>query len=95
MLIVPNEDARQSLSDELKDNLVLTIYESKGLEFDDVLIFNFFERSKCGKDWRVVTSYLNAIIESQKEESNMKAKLTESTLVKSGKTKITRDEGAP
>ena len=36
--------------------LVLTIFEAKGLEFDDVFIFDFFEDSPADeRTWRVVT----------------------------------------
>jgi len=34
------------MPDELKQGLILTIYESKGLEFDDVLVYNFFKDSQ-------------------------------------------------
>ncbi|KAL5495715.1 hypothetical protein ACEPAI_1179 [Sanghuangporus weigelae] len=38
---------------------VLTLYESKGLEFDDVLLYNFFEDSSCiASQWRVVLNFL-------------------------------------
>ena len=39
--------------------LVLTIFESKGLEFDEVFIFDFFADSPADeKTWRVITSCL-------------------------------------
>ncbi|XP_068702489.1 TPR and ankyrin repeat-containing protein 1-like [Montipora foliosa] len=57
VLVVSNE-ARKAMPEELKQALVLTIYEAKGLEFDDVLIYNFFKDSQARKEWRVVTSYL-------------------------------------
>lgn len=38
--------------------LVLTVFECKGLEFDDVFLFNFFEDSPAAAEWRVVTHYL-------------------------------------
>ncbi|KAL5535095.1 hypothetical protein ACEPAF_3188 [Sanghuangporus sanghuang] len=38
---------------------VLTLYESKGLEFDDVLLYNFFEDSSCvASQWRVILNFL-------------------------------------
>lgn len=52
VVLVRNEEARQNLPDELRFAMVLTIYESKGLEFDDVLIYNFFHDSSA-KNWRV------------------------------------------
>ena len=45
-ILVVSNDARKSLPEELSHALVLTIYEAKGLEFDDVLVYNFFKDSK-------------------------------------------------
>jgi len=45
VIIVRSEEAKQNLPDELKVGIVLTIYEAKGLEFDDVLLYNFFADS--------------------------------------------------
>ena len=47
VLVVSNE-SRESMPPELKQGLVMTIYEAKGLEFDDVLIYNFFKDSQVG-----------------------------------------------
>jgi len=33
------------------------VQESKGLEFDDVLLYNFFTDSQAGDVWRVVANY--------------------------------------
>ena len=46
VILVASEAARAQMPDELKQGLILTIYESKGLEFDDVLIYNFFKDSQ-------------------------------------------------
>lgn len=46
VILVASEEARTQMPDELKQGLILTIYESKGLEFDDVLIYNFFKDSQ-------------------------------------------------
>ena len=45
VIIVQNEEAKKSLPDVLKGAVVLTVFESKGLEFDDVLLYNFFTDS--------------------------------------------------
>ena len=45
-ILVVSDEARDQMPDELKHGLVLTIYEAKGLEFDDVLIYNFFKDSQ-------------------------------------------------
>ena len=55
VLVVSNE-ARKAMPEELKQALVLTIYEAKGLEFDDVLIYNFFKDSQVGY---LVMNYLS------------------------------------
>jgi hypothetical protein len=45
-ILVVNDEARDNLPEELGFGLVLTIYESKGLEFDDILLYNFFKDSQ-------------------------------------------------
>lgn len=45
-------------------DLIRTLYESKGLEFSDVLLYDFFSDSPASAaDWRVV---LNALDEAQR-----------------------------
>ena len=44
-IIVQSEEVKKNLRDKIKA-IVLTIFESKGLEFDDVLLYNFFSNSK-------------------------------------------------
>ena len=45
-IIVRSEQARTRLPDELRVGIVLTVNEAKGLEFDDVLLYNFFADSE-------------------------------------------------
>ena len=45
-ILVVNDAARDALPEELKFAIVLTIFESKGLEFDDILLYNFFKDSQ-------------------------------------------------
>ena len=45
-ILVANDAARDALPEELKFAIVLTIFESKGLEFDDILLYNFFKDSQ-------------------------------------------------
>ena len=45
-IIVTNENVRTALPEELKNAISLTIFESKGLEFNDVLLYNFFKNSQ-------------------------------------------------
>ncbi|XP_068413729.1 TPR and ankyrin repeat-containing protein 1 isoform X1 [Eschrichtius robustus] len=46
VILVANEMAKEKIPEELGLALVLTIYEAKGLEFDDVLLYNFFTDSE-------------------------------------------------
>ncbi|KAI0321916.1 hypothetical protein OF83DRAFT_135754 [Amylostereum chailletii] len=59
-ILVRNDAARDQLRDQVGDiGLILTLYESKGLEFNDVLLFNFFEDSTVDvSQWRVVLNVL-------------------------------------
>ena len=38
----------------MKNMLCLTVYEAKGLEFDEVILFNFFQDSKCEGQWHLL-----------------------------------------
>ena len=44
-IIVQSDEAKQILPESLHGAIVLTVFEAKGLEFDDVLLFNFFSNS--------------------------------------------------
>ena len=46
VILVQNEGCKQRLPPELTHGLVLSIFEAKGLEFDDVLLYNFFTDSE-------------------------------------------------
>ena len=45
VIIVQTDAAKQRLPDALKSGIALTVFEAKGLEFDDVLLYNFFHDS--------------------------------------------------
>ncbi|NXX51843.1 TRNK1 protein, partial [Tricholaema leucomelas] len=57
VVLVANETAKERIPEELHLALVLTIYEAKGLEFDDVLLYNFFTDSEANKEWKIISSY--------------------------------------
>ncbi|KAM8967370.1 TPR and ankyrin repeat-containing protein 1 [Pelodytes ibericus] len=57
VILVTNEAAKEKIPEELSLALVLTIYEAKGLEFDDVLLYNFFTDSEAAKEWRLISSF--------------------------------------
>ena len=45
-ILVVDDNARNRIPEELKGALVLTLYEAKRLEFDDVLLYNLFKDSQ-------------------------------------------------
>ncbi|KAG8937366.1 hypothetical protein FRC00_006484 [Tulasnella sp. 408] len=58
-IIVRNEIAAQKLQENLQEvdgtPVVLTLYDSKGLEYDDVLLYDFFHDSPAtATDWRAM-----------------------------------------
>jgi len=55
VVITRNQATKALLPDLLKHALCLTVYEAKGLEFDDVILFNFFSDSATEESWRVIT----------------------------------------
>lgn len=55
-IIVRDDETKQRLSALIDTALILTVFESKGLEFDDVLCFDFFASSKFDS-WRVVYNF--------------------------------------
>jgi ATP-dependent exoDNAse (exonuclease V) beta subunit len=65
-ILVRNDATREKLRKQVGDiGLIMTLYESKGLEFNDVLLYDFFEDSSVDvAQWRVV---LNAINDSQRK----------------------------
>lgn len=61
-IIVRTEAARDKLQNQVGHDLglVMTIYESKGLEFNDVLLYNFFEDSEVElSQWRIILRALD------------------------------------
>ncbi|KAI0809031.1 P-loop containing nucleoside triphosphate hydrolase protein [Irpex lacteus] len=59
-ILVRDDAARDELRKRVGDiGTVLTLYESKGLEFNDVLLYNFFQDSTVEKgQWRVILNDL-------------------------------------
>lgn len=52
-----NETAKEKIPEELSLALVLTIYEAKGLEFDDVLLYNFFTDSEVFNSYQFLAFF--------------------------------------
>jgi len=62
VILVRDDEARKKLPPSLAESsIVLTIFESKGLEFNTVLLWNFFSDSSASKEWRVLHSYFDNI----------------------------------
>jgi hypothetical protein len=57
VVIVRNQESKNTLPDLLKHALCLTVYEAKGLEFEDVILYNFFTETEIDYlHWRVLTA---------------------------------------
>lgn len=62
VIIVRDQESKKRIPPILQHALCLTIYEAKGLEFNDVILFNFFTESKCADRWNLI-KYLKVIDE--------------------------------
>ena len=72
-IIVRNQQAKETLPAEFQGALCLTTNEAKGLEFDDVILYNFFKDSLAqNQEWRCVTQYQ---LDLQDEESEAREML--------------------
>ncbi|XP_058220397.1 uncharacterized protein LOC131330732 isoform X2 [Rhododendron vialii] len=59
VILVRDDSARQDVSEHVgKQALVLTVVECKGLEFQDVLLYNFFGSSPLKNQWRVIYEFM-------------------------------------
>ena len=54
VVIVRTQEAKNNLPFFLKHSLCLTVFETKGLEFEDVILYDFFSDSKWDKHWRII-----------------------------------------
>lgn len=83
VIIVRNQQAKKNLPRFLKHALCLTIYEAKGLEFDDVILYNFFTDSEVKDEWKLMKSL---IVEDYKvplnfsEDTNIKQNFDQLTV---------------
>ncbi|KAF9613111.1 hypothetical protein IFM89_005590 [Coptis chinensis] len=63
VILVRDDSARKEIASHVgKQALVLTVLECKGLEFQDVLLYNFFGTSPLKNQWRVVYQYMEQYI---------------------------------
>ncbi|KAH6833401.1 hypothetical protein C2S53_011803 [Perilla frutescens var. hirtella] len=59
VILVRDDSTRKEISSYIGHQaLILTIVECKGLEFQDVLLYNFFGSSPLSNQWRVVYEFL-------------------------------------
>ncbi|KAG9025217.1 hypothetical protein FRB95_010398 [Tulasnella sp. JGI-2019a] len=58
VIVVRNGQVRAALRKEIGDSaLIMTLYETKGLEFNDVILYNFFAHSMASpSDWRALSA---------------------------------------
>ncbi|KAG8730900.1 hypothetical protein FRC11_005553, partial [Ceratobasidium sp. 423] len=76
-IIVRSESTARSLTQRLhKQCTVITLVETKGLEFDDVLLYNFFAESEAStSNWRVILSLAthseNGRVQYEKPEAHI------------------------
>ena len=62
VIIVRDQESKSKVPPMLQHALCLTIYEAKGLEFNDVILFNFFSETKCPEKWNLL-KFLKVIID--------------------------------
>ena len=59
VILVRDADSKRALPEILKAGaLVMTVPESKGLEMDDVLLYNFWRDSPAKEEWRVLVALM-------------------------------------
>jgi hypothetical protein len=68
VIIVRDQDSKCKIPAMLQHALCLTIYEAKGLEFNDVILFNFFQESPCPDKWSLLKSLNVVSTEIDKDE---------------------------
>ena len=66
VIIVRTQEAKEKLHPLLSHALCLTVFEAKGLEFDDVVLYNFFTDSEVSADkWKNTQQYQAARLSRQ------------------------------
>ncbi|KAI9567009.1 hypothetical protein HD554DRAFT_2039900 [Boletus coccyginus] len=66
-ILVRDDEAVEKLRKEVGNiGLIMTLYDSKGLEFNDVLLYNFFEDSPVDiSRWRVLLNHVEGEVDGQ------------------------------
>lgn len=72
VVIVRDDDTLSSLKELLGNNrMVYTILETKGMEYDDVFIYNFFHSSQCSRAMYTLQELLPDNVNEAYAENNM------------------------
>ena len=66
VIIVRDSEEKKMVPKELQSTTCLTVKECKGLEFNDVILFNFFSSCKCLDQYKVLKNYSRDYSESAK-----------------------------
>eukprot|EP01038_Epipyxis_sp_PR26KG_P006991 gene6991-9554_t len=67
VILVRDDEAKNRIKATIGNNaLVLTVFECKGMEFDDCLIVDFFADSPCKNEWRVVLNEAGSTVATGK-----------------------------
>jgi len=74
-IIVRDEESKEKALAAFPNGLILTILEAKGMEFEDVILFNYFSDSHSKVAWSIFKQTLQLRI-------NPQDKMTETTLTK-------------
>ncbi|MCL7025120.1 hypothetical protein MKW94_018091 [Papaver nudicaule] len=72
VILVRDESVKKEIIEYIgKQALVLTIVECKGLEFQDVLLYNYFGTSPLRNQWRVLYEYMmeHKLLEHNEQKS--------------------------
>ncbi|CAJ0934458.1 unnamed protein product, partial [Ranitomeya imitator] len=93
VILVVNEKAKDNIPEELSLALVLTIYEAKGLEFDDVLLYNFFTDSEASKEWRIISSFNPAPLKKTGESATSRSSFGECLEIRLHRSTVLRRRG--
>ena len=76
-VIVRDEAAKLRVPEALKNCIILTLQESKGLEFENVLLYNHFTGNDAEKGWRYI--YSRTGIEQRQLKGTEKSELENET----------------
>jgi hypothetical protein len=76
-IIVRNEAAKAAVPASLRNCIILTLQESKGLEFENVLLFNHFTQNDSEKGWRFIHS--RTTVQERKQTSEEKRDIANET----------------